>query len=179
MRFEKDESKIRKDIETGITRCMNAAFLNCTPNTPQEPDYVSELVNGLPEDLYKTLSVYAPGYRFAVSGVFCHQKPMALLETGGKVELGDLLIVYIEENIEAVLKSNALLLQAKRTNKVPYVVHYDERNQLRLYEEWPKFELSRAGDYNGIVIDVQPKTLNSGAQDVKFRSPVFASSIAI
>lgn len=138
---------------------------------PQEPDFVAELVNSLPRDIYNTLSVYAPHYKYAISGIFCHQKPLANYGGGRKPELGDILVVYIEENRYCVKKCNALLMQAKKVNKVPYIVPNGETHQLRLYEEWPTFRLERAGALNGTEIDIQPKTLNSGAQYLLFQEP--------
>lgn len=171
MRFEIHEKDIKKDIECGITRCMNAAFVSCSPKSPQEPDFVAELVRGMPQDLFKSLSVYAPRYKFAVSGVFCHQKPLADFGIGKSPELGDMLLVYIEENKYAVKKCNALLMQAKKVDRIPYIIHLPEAHQLKLYEDWPTFKLARAGLFNGTVINIQPKTLNAGAQYLLLQSP--------
>lgn len=171
MQFEKNEKNIKNDIANGITRCMNATFLKHSRRNPQEPDFVAELVNSLPQDIYNTLKVYAPHYQYAISGIFCHQKPLANYGGVKNPELGDILLVYIEENKYSVKKCNALLMQAKKVNKVPYIVSYGETHQLKLYEEWPKFKLERAGGLNGTEIDIQPKTLNSGAQYLLFQKP--------
>ena len=170
MQFEKNEKNIKSDIANSITRSVNAAFLKSRFGNPQEPDFVAELVNGLPQDIYNSLKTYAPHYQYAVSGIFCHQKPLANYGGAKNPELGDILLVYIEENKYSVKKCNALLLQAKKVNKVPYNVSYGESHQLKLYEEWPKFTLERAGVLNGTEIDVQPKTLNAGAQYLLFQS---------
>lgn len=98
MQFEKNEKNIKKDIASGITRCMNAIFLKHSCGNPQEPDFVAELVNSLPQDIYNTLKVYAPHYRYAISGIFCNQKPLANYGGVKNPELGDILLVYIEEN---------------------------------------------------------------------------------
>ncbi len=171
MRFETHEKDIRNDIERGITRCMNAAFNACLYPWPQEPDFVAELVEGIPQDLYTSLSVYAPQYRFAISGVFCHQKPLADFNASPNPELGDLLLVYIEENKYAVKKCNALLMQAKKIDRAPYIVPPYEEHQLKLYEEWPTFRLRRAGVLNRTIINIQPKTLNAGAQYLLLQKP--------
>ena len=171
MRFEKHEKNIKRDIETCITRCMNATFVACGNNTPQEPDYVAQLVQGLPNDIFNSLSTYAPSYQYAISGMFCHQKPLADIGAGKKPELGDILLVYVEENKYSVKKCNALLMQAKKSTKVKYYVPVAEAHQLKLYEEWPTFTLSRAGIYNGKTIDVRPKTLHTGAQYLLLQSP--------
>ncbi len=171
MRFETHEKDIKNDLARGITRCMNAAFVTCASKPPQEPDFVAELVCGMPQEIYKSLSVYAPQYRFAVSGIFCHQKPLADFGIGKSPELGDMLLVYIEENRFAVTKCNALLVQAKKIDRIPYIIHLPETHQLKLYEEWPTFRLARAGLFNGTEINVQPKTLNAGAQYLLLQSP--------
>lgn len=62
-------------------------------------------------------------------------------------------------------------MQAKKVNKVPYIVPNGETHQLKLYEEWSTFTLERAGSLNGTEIDIQPKTLNSGAQYLLFQKP--------
>ena len=171
MRFEKNENYIKKAIETCITRCMYNTFNACGTRTPQEPDYVAQLVQGLPQDIYNSLSAYAPGYQVAISGIFCHQKPLADFGAKMNPELGDIMLVYIEENKYSVKKCNALLMQAKKTKNAKYIVPVTEEHQLELYEKWPTFKLLRAGIYNGRQIDVRPKTLNSGAQYLLLRSP--------
>lgn len=171
MQFEKNEKYIQFHIENGIRRCMNDTCLGHPCRNPQEPDFVAELVNRLPWYIYKTLRKYVPNYQYAISGIFCHQKPLANHGGVKKPELGDILVVYIEENKYAVKKCNALLMQAKKVNKVPYIVPNGETHQLKLYEEWPKFKLERAGALNGTEIDIQPKTLNSGAQYLLFQKP--------
>lgn len=150
---------------------MNAAFLNCLNGKPQEPDFVAELVNGLPQDIFKTLKVYAPNYQYAISGIFCHQKPLANYGGVKRPELGDILMVYVEENKFSVKKCNALLMQAKKVDRIPYTVSSFDAHQLELYEKWPKFTLERAGVLNGKEIDIHPKTLNTGAQYLLFQTP--------
>ena len=171
MQFETHEKDIKNDIACCITRCMNAAFVSCYPQFPQEPDFVAELVDGIPHDIYKSLIVYAPQYQFAVSGIFNHQKPLADFGPGENPELGDMLLVYIEENKYSVKKCNVLLMQAKKFEVPKYTVNSAEAHQLKLYEEWPTFKLARAGIFNGTEINVQPKTLNAGAQYLLLQSP--------
>ena len=171
MRFETNEKNIKTDIANCISRCMNATFKSCRSVPPQEPDFIASLVEEIPMDLYNSLRAYAPGYNVAVSGVFCHQKPLANFGIGKKPELGDILLVYIEESKHSNKKCNALLMQAKKIDKPPYVVHSAENHQLQLYEEWPTFKLARAGALNGTEINIEPKTLNAGAQYLLFQSP--------
>ena len=171
MRFERNEENIRKDIEGSITRSLNAAFNECRPRKPQEPDFIAALVENISMDIWNSLRIYAPSYQFAVSGIFCHQKPLAKIESGIQPEVGDILIVYAEENKNRINKCNALLMQAKMCDKIPYKVPLSENHQLRLYEKWPEFELHRAGMYNGNEINIQPKSLNPGAQYLLLQYP--------
>lgn len=171
MRFQRNERLIKRDIEASITRCMHSTVLACGKNVPQEPDYVAQMVLGLPKDIYNSLSVYAPGYQFAVSGVFCHQKPLADFGAIKNPELGDIMLVYIEENKYSVKKCNALLMQAKKIKNATHIIPTTEEHQLELYEKWPTFKLLRAGNYNGRRIDIRPKTLHSGAQYLLLQSP--------
>ena len=98
MHFERNEKFIRKDIEHSITHSMLKTFNECNSHMPQEPDFIAALVEDIPHDLYQSLYAYVPGYKFAVSGIFCHQKPLAVLGKGKSPEIGDILFVYIEEN---------------------------------------------------------------------------------
>lgn len=77
MQFERNEKYIKKDIANGITRCMINTLWGHPSRNPQEPDFVAELVNSLPWDIYNTLSIFAPHYQYAISGIFCHQKALA------------------------------------------------------------------------------------------------------
>lgn len=47
---------------------------------------------------------------------------------------------------------------------------------MKLYEEWSKFTLENAGTLSGIEIDIQPKTINTGAQYLLFHAPYKAES---
>lgn len=171
MQFGKNEQNIKNDIAVGITRSMNAAFVKHKCRKPEEPDFVAELVTAIPQDIYNSLKVYAPNYEYAVSGIFCHQKLFADYGGGKNPELGDILLIYIEENKYSVKKCNALLMQAKKVRKVPCRVSSADVHQLKLYEEWPKFRLARAGILNGTEFDIQPKSLNAGAQYLLFQEP--------
>ena len=62
-------------------------------------------------------------------------------------------------------------MQAKKCETTPYIVNKSEEHQLRLYEKWPTFKLYRAGMFTGAVIDIQPKTINPGAQYLLLQSP--------
>lgn len=169
MKFVKNEKNIRNDIAGGITRSLNKTLGQVS--NAQEPDFIANLVCDLPQYIYSTLNSYAPQYQYALSGVFCHQKPIVDIGAIKKPELGDMLIAYIEETKYSVKKCNALLLQAKKTDRIPYKVPKCDAHQLKLYEEWPTFTYLRAGILNGVKRDVQPKTLNTGAQFLILNRP--------
>lgn len=53
-----------------ITRSMNATILAAKPQYPQVPDFVAELVDMVPQDLYKGLKGYAPKYNVLILVVY-------------------------------------------------------------------------------------------------------------
>lgn len=148
-------------VSNAITRSCTMAINNSKSYLPHEPDFVAYIIKNLPLDLYNALKANS-SYQFDVAGVYCHQKP--LVDYGMKPcpELGDLLLVYIEENPSGEKRCNSLLLQAKRTISNSFPIQ--DKHQLKLYKEWPKFRYKRAGKLNGIERDIIPKTINSGAQ---------------
>jgi hypothetical protein len=103
--------------------------------------------------------------------VFCHQKPLADFGSVPCPELGDLLLVYIEEDQSSEIKCNSLLLQAKRVTKSSYTIYGHEEHQLKLYKEWPTFKYKRAGKLNGTERNIMPKTINIGAQYLLMKKP--------
>lgn len=138
-------------------------------NAPQEPDYIAALVRNFSLSLRDILESYIPG-RFRVGGCFIHQKPLAKFcdpfISKKSPEIGDLLIVYKETIYpDNEVRYNALLLQAKKTDHI-YRTHIseDDKHQLILYTQWPKFTYDRAGHLNGRVRNIIPKMITSGAQ---------------
>ena len=136
---------------------------------PQEPDYIAALVCNFSLNLRSILKSYIPG-RFRVGGCFIHQKPLARFcdpSIAKKApEIGDLLIVYKEIIYpDNEVRYNALLLQAKKTKDIYRTyVSGNDKHQLILYTQWPRFAYDRAGHLNGRIRNIIPKTITSGAQ---------------
>lgn len=137
-------------------------------SSPQEADYIAMLINNLPKELSIILNQYIPTLNFRVGGCFIHQKPLAKFcdPTLHKKnpEIGDLLIVYKEAS-QTITHYNALLLQAKKTNNIYHtIISSEDKHQLLLYTQWPMFEYKRAGNLNGHIRSIHPKTITPGAQ---------------
>lgn len=136
----------------------------CTPWKPQEPDYVAMLLTKFVKDFFNVLVAVFPHYDFSIVGVYCHQKPIVDIKEAKKPELGDILFVYADRKRKGEMVLNSLLLQAK-ISKNPWLhVHQSERHQLKLYKNWPQFTYCRAGNLNGKMRNIFPKTINDGAQ---------------
>ena len=86
------------------------------------------------------------GISVRVTGVFCHQTPMARFSyrgTKARRELADLLVVH--DHLTPRPRRRALLLQAKMATSGVPIGSIDKR-QLYLYDGWPRFTLhGRAG----------------------------------
>ena len=145
----------------------------------QEPDLVASLVTNLPQKLSVVLPQYISGVKFNIGGCFIHQKPIVefcdqTISTK-KPEMGDLLLIYKEVNRKGN-RYNALLLQAKKTSNIyNSPVDPQDKHQLALYTQWPKFRYHRAGTLNGQERSICPKTVSTGAQylliDENFATP--------
>jgi hypothetical protein len=134
-----------------------------------EPDYIAALCLDFPNRLADILKRIYTGYSFSISGIYCHQKPLAdFSEIKGSCEIGDLLLVYVFEDSNRKRYFNSLLLQAKKLeygkDKAPISLRESENLQLKLYSEWPKFRYSRAGSINGKECNIVPKVFSSGAK---------------
>ena len=145
----------------------------------QEPDLVASLVTNLPQKLSVVLPQYISGVRFNIGGCFIHQKPIVEFcnqtRSTQKPEVGDLLLIYKEVNRKGN-RYNALLLQAKKTSNIyNSPVDPQDKHQLALYTQWPKFRYHRAGTLNGQERSICPKTVSTGAQylliDENFATP--------
>ncbi len=130
----------------------------------QEPDYVASLTINFTRDFYQILKTVFPNYEFAISSVFCHQKPIVDIKESKKPELGDILFVYAYEKDNGSVLYNSLLLQAKISFLPFHRISSNELHQLKLYQKWPKFTYLRAGVLNGTTRDIFPKSINDGAQ---------------
>ena len=133
-------------------------------NRPQEPDFIASLTINFSKDLFNILKAVFPKNKFSVTGVFCHQKPLADIGMSKDPEVGDWLLVYIYTDKRGAKKFNSLLLQAKISTKQTVAIAATDQHQLKLYTDWPAFTYKRAGSLNGTRRDILPKTINDGAQ---------------
>lgn len=131
---------------------------------PHEPDFISALTLNFPKKLFDILKSVFPKNKFSVTGIYCHQKPIVDIGMSKNPEIGDWLLVYIYTDKSGEKKLNSLLLQAKLSSKQTCIIGNNEQHQLRLYTKWPTFTYKRAGPLNGTRRDIQPKTINNGAQ---------------
>ena len=171
------------DLYLKHSLCINVAYAIETSiqglTSHQEPDLVASLVTNLPQKLSVVLHQYISGVKFNIGGCFIHQKPIVefcnqTISTK-KLEVGDLLLIYKEVNRKGN-RYNALLLQAKKTSNIyNSPVDPQDKHQLALYTQWPKFRYHRAGTLNGQERSICPKTVSTGAQylliDENFATP--------
>ena len=135
---------------------------------PHEPDIVASLVKTatpiMCEGLQSLFGRHA--IETSVVSVYCHQTPKVRYQSmqRSSCELGDLLFVHVHTDQSGRLVRNALLYQAKMSAEQPYRLPREERDQLRLYAEWPDFEYCNSGSLNGQKRVVRPKAAHSGAQ---------------
>jgi len=136
--------------------------------TPQEPDFVAGLVIESTPLIHSALnSVLARrGTSVSMSSVFCHQTPQVTFGShpAASCELGDILFAYVHTSRVGQPRRNAVLFQAKVSAQQPYRIHTGERDQLRLYVDWPDFTYTRATALTGQKRSVTPKAPHSGAQ---------------
>ena len=153
-------------IHNAIVSSVHFVVAKCNGlgNNPQEPDFIASLSLNFSQDLFNILKAVFPKTKFSVTGVFCHQKPLADIGMSKDPEIGDLLLVYVYTDKRGSKKFNSLLLQAKISTKITTVIAATDQHQLKLYAEWPTFTYKRAGLLNGIKRDILPKTINDGAQ---------------
>lgn len=172
------EGAINSSLAASYKRTWDACRKQGNP-APQEPDYIADLSLNWIADFASILQMLFGGrFGIGITGVFCHQKPLA--DYGGvkDPEVGDLLVVFEYREHNKPPKYNSLLLQAKSTDKPTFQVGTNDLHQLKLYEEWPRFKYSRAGALNGRYRDVHPKCTNSGAKFLLL-DPGYINSIGI
>ena len=164
--IKKVEPILKGLIHNSIVNSVDFVVKKCNKlgNSPQEPDFIASLTLNFTPALFNILKAVLPKSRFSLTGVFCHQKPLADFGSSKSPEIGDLLFVYVYTNRTGKKLFNSLLLQAKISTKQTSVVSSKDAHQLKLYSEWPKFKYKRAGSLNGISRDVLPKTINDGSQ---------------
>ena len=160
------ESLLKNMIHNSIVNAVGFIVRECNKrgNRPQEPDYVAALSLKFTPDLFSILKTIFPRNKFSVTGVFCHQAPLADIGLRTAPEIGDILFVYVYTDRMGLKKFNSLLFQAKISTESTLIIDSSEAHQLELYSKWPKFTYKRAGTLNGESRDILPKTINDGAQ---------------
>jgi hypothetical protein len=158
--INKVESELYEKIHSAVLESMNCVYSKIP--APHEPDFVAILTICFTEDLFNVLKSFFPNYKFGITGIFCHLKPIANFYGNG-VELGDLLFIYkyTDENNKETY--NSLLTQAKIAKNLSKIKPKDKK-QLELYTTWPKFTYSKAGPLNGQERDIYCKEPTIGAQ---------------
>lgn len=153
-------------IHNAIVSSVHFVVTKCKAlgNRPQEPDFIASLTINFSAELFNILKAVFPKSKFSVTGVFCHQKPLADIGHSKDPEIGDILLVYVYTDKRGSKKFNSLLLQAKISSKMTTVIAATDQHQLKLYSDWPLFVYKRAGRLNGVKRDILPKTINDGAQ---------------
>ena len=141
-----------------------AAAANARGKTAQEPDFVASLCPRFSPDLYNILEGLFPSNRFAVTSIFCHQKPIVDIGEKKDTELGDLLLMYAHTDNKGKKQYNSILLQAKVTSKQVSKVSASDAHQLKLYEKWPDFKYLRARKLTGTKRSIVPKAATNGGQ---------------
>lgn len=132
---------------------------------PQEPDFIASLIIIFAPELFNILKQVFPKNKFSVTGIYCHQKPLADIGQKKSPEIGDILFVYIYTDPKGLKTHNSLLFQAKVSSKEVTPIRAMDKHQLQLYTTWPKFTYQRAGcGLNGVSRDILPKTINDGGQ---------------
>jgi len=157
--------KINLIYETdSILKEITNKYFSRSKGKLQEPDYIASLALDFPRAFHHLLSSILKMCKFSVTGIFCHQKPIAnFVNEIGSCEIGDLLLIYIFRDVKGIKHFNSLLLQAKISKTSRLNVNISD-NQLNLYSKWPKFRYSRAGNKNGIERDIIPKIYMAGAK---------------
>ncbi len=156
---------LESDIDAALADSVSS--LSSVLSAPQEPDYIAALTCNFPDILKGVLSSHIPHLKFSVCGCYVHQKPKIRFDDPSfpkkEMELGDLLIVYKEDDGSKVLY-NSLLLQAKMAKKkFPQTVPRKEEHQLTLYDKWPRFKYIHA-PLIGTTRDIYPKSIHAGGQ---------------
>ena len=153
--------------ERAIIYAVQAAWLRCNQQPPEEPDVVAALTVDMTRMLGTHWGSFFEqfGICFSLFGVYCHQRPKVTYANmpshHDSCELGDLLIVHCHHPRHAPTERTAILLQAK-VRPDHHRIASDDYHQLRLYEQWPEFSYTTI--LRGISRDITPKHAHAGAQ---------------
>ena len=170
-------SQYKQQLCTSIDQAIQNSIHQTSNGTKKsEPEYIADLTNNLPQNLFSALNQNNNGKHYKIASCFIHQKPIVefLSSIHGsykKPELGDLLLLYKDIKSNGKINYNALLLQAKKGSSTkPNKIQTQDLHQLKLYTEWPIFKYHRANNksigmnLNGEVRSVYPKAPHPGAQ---------------
>ena len=163
----KNKRLLRSAIDESLAESHLRTWSNCrrVSHTPEEPDYIADLSLNWISDVARILGVVLrTRFRVGITGVFCHQKPLADFGSTPRPEIGDLLLVLKYQESGNTPIFNSLLLQAKMSIKESFTLGTGELHQLKLYEQWPGFCYARAGSLNGQARDIHPKCPSTGAK---------------
>lgn len=163
----KNKRLLRRAIDESLTESYLRTWSNChrKGNSPQEPDYIADLSLNWISDAARVLEIVLRSkFRVGITGVYCHQKPLADFGSRPAPEIGDLLLVLKYQESRSAPIFNSLLFQAKRSSSANFILGSEELHQLKLYEEWPKFQYKRAGHLNNQTRDIHPKRPSTGAK---------------
>ncbi|MDO8826148.1 hypothetical protein [Methylophaga sp.] len=163
----KNKRILRRSIDESLTKSYLRTWLNCCRmgSPPQEPDYIADLSLRWVSDAVRDLKrVLRSKFRVGITGVYCHQKPLADFGTTPRPEIGDLLLFLKYQESGSAPIFNSLLFQAKTSSSQNFIIGSGDLHQLKLYEEWPKFQYRRAGPLNNQTRDIHPKRPCTGAK---------------
>ncbi|MFT4300888.1 MAG: hypothetical protein QM579_03965 [Desulfovibrio sp.] len=133
-----------QNMDFGLFRAIHTAIADSFHDTSlSEPNMVAKFMC---EVVRRVNSIQPLNVR--AGGVFVHASPLVSCgdfprETPASVELGDLLLIRSELINGERTKQAALLLQAKKTDRLPCAP--DNENQYHLYSNWPTFTYTRVG----------------------------------
>ncbi len=137
----------RQDYQKLYTACNRAVSIALWKPSLHEPELVANLVYQLPHAL-NGLQLNSAGIsKIQSGGVFVHKQPLVQSVSfdpmiSKSIEIGDLLLIRSEKISNTIFNRSALLLQAKKTNKLSGVP--DNKNQHLLYSDWPEFAYVRS-----------------------------------
>ncbi len=145
------------DASYTLVECIIDTW-NRMSSTPQEPDFVADIVlQGTPklEQRWRK-RLNGSGLSISVGGVFCHQSPKVKysgMRQRSSCEIGDLLWIHSHSFGGKVVRRNALLYQAKKSASQSLNINPND-DQLRLYMQWPDFTYVRSSGLTGYLFSV-------------------------
>ncbi len=161
----KNKRLLKRAIDESLVESYRRTWSNCRTGPPEEPDYIADLSLNWISDVASILGIALRAkFRVGITGVYCHQKPLADFGSWPRPEIGDLLLLLKYQEKQSAPIFNSLLFQAKTSIEESFTLGSGELHQLKLYEDWPKFTYARAGALDGQVRDIHPKRPCAGAK---------------